>query len=531
MLSLDQCLKANRPIIFVVVQNELELLNYIYDEYDSIDNWYVYSETLSSILRLTDIIEEKFTKETKASLIIRNLDYILKKNYNEENCKFDKYIFLDCHTYIKDPQTIRKIKDILNRYQMEEEFTMNLIMVSQSICIPEELERLSEIVFFDLPDEEALRKRSDKLTKDLELSNDKAPTPEVINNLKGLTLFEVEQAYLQSHSLYGKIDINFIRNFKKSAIAKTDLLSILETDVVFDNIGGMENLKNWITKSYGGWTIEGRDFGLPLLKGLLLVGLPGTGKSLFMKAVGNEWKLPVILFDPSMLFSSILGDTENNMRRVLKIIEGMSPTILIIDEIEKAFAGLHSSGFSDSGVTARVIMKFLIWMQECTKYVFIIATANNIQYLPPELINRFDETFFVNLPQYEERKDIFSIHINRLNRDISKFDFDILSKNSKDLSGREIEQTLREAMYDAYYNKKELTTEIILEVLNKKTNLLTTMAEQLKYLLEWVGWDDEKKDGIRARYASVPPSLNMEQVHSEINNILKNIEGKSDESL
>jgi AAA+ superfamily predicted ATPase len=462
------------------------------------------------------------------------LNSILTKNFDASNAKFEKYIFLDAQAYINDAQVIRNIKDIVSRYQLDENFTVNLIFISQLVTVPMALERISEVVFFDLPSEEALKGLSDSLFKRLEL--DQVPKKEIpalekekaelVNNIRGLTLFETEQAYLQSFNLYKKISLDFIRDFKKSAIAKTDLLSLLETKVKFDDIGGMENLKKWLQKSSGGWTVEGKKFGLPNLKGLLLVGLPGTGKSLIMKAIGNEWGLPVVSFDPSRIFSSRVGDSESNMRRVLQIIEGMAPCILSIDEIEKGLAGMQSSTFSDSGVTARVIGSFLIWMQECTKPIFTIATANAIQYLPPELISRFDETFFVNLPQDFERQDIFKIHIGKLGRDPAKFDLKCLSDKSKDLSGREIEQVLRESMYDAYHAGKDLDTDVILNVLSKKTNLLTTMAEQLKYLLKWVGFDENKGDGVRARFASSPNSLDISRVQSEIDKMIKNLESK-----
>jgi SpoVK/Ycf46/Vps4 family AAA+-type ATPase len=274
--------------------------------------------------------------------------------------------------------------------------------------------------------------------------------------------------------------------------------------------------------------VEGKKFGLPLLKGLLLVGLPGCGKSLICKAIGNKWKLPIVKFDPSRIFSSRVGDSESNMRRVLQIVERISPVVLFIDEVEKGLAGMQSSTFSDSGVTARVIGTFLTWMQENVSPVFVVATANNIQYLPPELISRFDETFFVNLPQEFEREEIFKIHLEKLGR-ISLFSENELKKlaaNSKDLSGREIEQILRESMYDAYHAKNELSTEIILNALSKKTTLLLTMAEQLKYLLEWVGFDNDKGDGVRARYASPINQLDVSRVNDEIEKLLKDVEKK-----
>jgi SpoVK/Ycf46/Vps4 family AAA+-type ATPase len=532
MMNLDQCLGANRPLIFVVAESDIEVLKHIHDKYRD-NELQVYSTTLSGIVPLTDLMSKSFnTKVDRAVSTHESLQSILYRKFDKTNHRFADFIFLDCQSYINDPQNIRDIKDILSRYQLDENFTISMIFITQSVMVPMELQRLAEVVFFDLPDETALKNLvthpKEGLVKKLELDTkiSKEIQEEIINNLKGLTLYEVEQAFLQSFQIHKSIDLSFIRDFKKSAIAKTDLLALLESDITFDQIGGMDKLKEWIRKSAGGWTVEGKKFGLPLLKGVLLVGLPGCGKSLCMKAIGNEWGLPVVSFDPSRIFSSRVGDSEANMRRVLQIVENMSPCILSIDEIEKGLAGMQSSTFSDSGVTARVIGSFLVWLQECTKPVFVIATANAIQYLPPELISRFDETFFVNLPMEQERQDIFSIHIKKLSRDPKDFDLPKLAEKSKDLSGREIEQALREAMYDAYFSKKDLSNDIILNVLTKKTNLLTTMAEQLKFLLKWVGFSDEKNDGIRARFASTPNALDQSRVREQIEAMMKEIEDK-----
>jgi SpoVK/Ycf46/Vps4 family AAA+-type ATPase len=285
-----------------------------------------------------------------------------------------------------------------------------------------------------------------------------------------------------------------------------------------------------VKKSGGGWTVDGKKYGLPLLKGILMVGLPGAGKSLSAKALGREWNLPVIDFDPSRVFSSRVGDSETNMRRALQIIDNMAPAILMIDEIEKGLAGLQSSSFSDSGVTARVIRSFLVWMQENTKPVFTVATANSIVALPPEMISRFDEVFFVNLPQLLERKDILRIHIKKLGRDPEKFNLDILAGKSQDLSGREIEQALREAMYDSFHNNVDLSQVSIEDALARKTSLITTMAEQLKAIIKWVGWDEVKGDGQRARYASTPEAGNIQRIRSEIDSLIKDVElGKLDQ--
>ena len=522
MLTLNDCLRANRPLIFCSCENDVELLNYLHQNHKN--HFQVYSTTFAKFIGLDVLIEKKFQDPGGKTLLFTEvLDSVYNRTFQKVNNIFDTFIFLDVEL---DRQAIRKVKDILAKYQSNVEYTVNMLFISQTIMVPPELERFSEVVHHGLPNETALKDKSDELcgSEALDLTGDKAPTEEVLNNLKGLTLFEVEQAYCQSKKLYGGIDLKFIREFKKSSLAKTDLLSLLESDVSFDDIGGLSTLKNWVKKSYGGWTVEGKKFGLPVLRGLLLVGLPGTGKSLLMKAIGNEWNLPVINFDPSRLFSSRVGESEANMRRILKIVEGVSPCILAIDEIEKGLAGIQSSTFSDSGVTARVIGSFLTWMEDNKAPIFIIATSNNIQFLPPEMIQRFDETFFVNIPQDFERAEIFRIHIKKLKRNADDFDLKKLSENSVDLSGREIEQTLKESMYESFYSKKELSTEIILNVLSKKTNILTTMSEQLQFLLKWVGFDEKTNDGLRARFASPPSTIDMNRIQSAIEDLLKDVD-------
>jgi len=1058
MLNLDECLGANRPLIFVVTESDMEVLQYINRKYKE-HHFFVYSTTSARSVPLPDLLKNRFhgSGKSKSQTTVECLTEILTRDFNTTNNKFETYIFLNADSYINDKQVIRRIKDIIARYQLDEGFTVNMIFMSQTVSVPMDLERLTEVVFFDLPTSTELEELSDFLTKKLDLKDDtkgggkdRRPSPEVINNLKGLTKFEVEQAYLQSFHLFkqseglGRIDLNFIREFKKSAIAKTDLLSLMESGVTFESIGGLSILKEWVKKCYGGWTVKGREFGLPILKGLLMVGLPGCGKSLLAKSIGNEWGLPVLNFDPTRIFSSRVGDSEANMRRVLQIVENISPClmgdtvvtlsdgsvtsikdmyengyrgtvpsinpsfevensnvilitkkkssevfnlrttvgnikatgnhrfpilksngelhwirtdhlqegdfilsprkfniglipsmisyfdensrfssteicrrfltkiksedpkyykkhgrriagksgirsgkndgfvfkheideyslsisgiqkislggggyrdssvnrmpskahdlmyalgllwsdgnigdknynhydlplkkrkeisyrtkdtnttkfvntckhlhnqlnrimkaefgidlktyamrgtvrvtseipliasrflrrlqkdmpsfeesliwswlsgvmdgdghvapnkivfsatkhrnneylrdvlirigiptsnsvddgestrieittgshlalmkkhlklhhpkkkktlatlatdhdgsrfdvlnvrdclkdilfkkgfisnddpftckdekrkqiilsdklparirgmihdyvdrdqllsiekiqeiflacgenpwflsnfifakinevnpiqgehdvydlcldknhnfianrmfthncVLFIDEIEKGFAGMQSSTFSDSGVTARVIGSFLIWLQECTAPVFTVATSNAIHYMPPELISRFDECFFVNMPQANEREEILNIHLRKLNRDPEKFDVKSLADISQDLSGRELEQALKESMYDAFHSGEELTTEVIHKVLSRKTSLLTTMAEQLNFLLKWVGWDPEKKDGIRARFASPIQEMDRARVMSEIDKMLKEVSDK-----
>jgi len=524
MLTLDQCLKANRPLLFTVAESDIELLGYLRDNYKETE-FKVYSSTTSALIDLNSLLkgdpdpEPPMVVKGKATPLNVLFRQILETKFDSSNVCFIKYIFLDCQTYMNTAQNVRYVKDILSRYQLDPHFAVNLIFVSQYVNVPMGLERLSEVAFFDVPEETQLKEQSDFLSEKLGLKE--KPSEEVIINLRGMTKFEVEQAYLQSYQLFKKIDLDFIRNFKKSSIAKTDLLSLMETDMTFDDIGGLDRLKKWIKKSYGGWTVEGKKFGLPLLKGILLVGIPGTGKSLTAKVLGKVWGLPAIKFEMSKLFSSRIGESENNMHRILKLFETVSPVVVFIDELEKSMAGIESSTFSDAGTTARTMAAFLSWMQDTTKPVFVVATANAVSYVPPELISRFDKVFFVNLPQKEERKEIFKIHLKKIKRDPALFDLERLAEKSKDLSGREIEQAIKEALYNAYHDKKEITTDNILEVLNSKPGIMLTMKEKVGALLKWVGWDDQRHNGIRADYASLPD--NIDSIQAEIEKMINEV--------
>ncbi|MDO8640051.1 MAG: AAA family ATPase [Nitrosarchaeum sp.] len=231
------------------------------------------------------------------------------------------------------------------------------------------------------------------------------------------------------------------------------------------------------------------------------------GKSRICEALASEWQLNLIQFDPARVYSSRVGDSEGNMYMALARIESMAPCVLFIDEIEKGFAGIHSSSFSDAGTTARTIGIFLIWMNDNDASVFTVATCNQIHVLPPELVSRFDEIFYVGPPDVSERKEIIAIQIRENGRDPAKFDLDKLAQACQYLSGREIMQSTRESIYRAFALKKQgkvsdLTTDILLSTLQKKIPIVKTMEQQLQNLVKWVGYDKERKDGIRARFAN-----------------------------
>jgi SpoVK/Ycf46/Vps4 family AAA+-type ATPase len=257
-------------------------------------------------------------------------------------------------------------------------------------------------------------------------------------------------------------------------------------------------LKDWLQKRAVAFTDPAREFGLPAPKGVLMLGVQGCGKSLCAKAVATQWQLPLLRFDMGRMFSSLVGSSEENVRRAIAVAESIAPAVLWVDEIDKAFAGSQGSGATDGGTTARVFGTFLTWLSEKTAPVFVVTTANDISQLPPELLRkgRLDEIFFVDLPTGEERADIFAIHLRKHKRDPKNFELPALVDASQQFSGAEIEEAIISALFDAFYDEHDLRTADILQALRQTVPLAQTMAEKIAALRTWA-------EG-RARHASAP---------------------------
>src|SRR5206468_126389 len=252
-------------------------------------------------------------------------------------------------------------------------------------------------------------------------------------------------------------------------------------DEDFASVGGLSVLKDWLNKRAVAFTSEARAFGLPAPKGILLLGVQGCGKSLCAKAVSRLWQLPLLRFDMGRMFGSLVGSSEENVRRAIAVAESIAPAVLWVDEIDKAFVGSQSSGVTDGGTTARVFGTFLTWLSEKSAPVFVVATANDVSQLPPELLRkgRLDEIFYVDLPSALERTEIFRIHLAKRGREPANFDLDALVESSPEFSGAEIEEAIISALYDAFYARQELATEHILGGLSQTVPLARTMAEKI----------------------------------------------------
>src|SRR5215212_4149510 len=317
------------------------------------------------------------------------------------------FVLRDFHPFLKEPAVVRRLRDAATELRKTKK---SLLILSPITKIPPELEKsISAVVDWVLPN---LPQATQQV-----IESDPTFMERVVEGALGLTLIEAENVFAKSAVRTHTFDLETILEEKKQIIRKSGLLEYYEHREEFSDVGGMEILKDWLVKRRNAFSSRARDFGLPLPKGILLIGVPGTGKSLTAKAVGALWQMPLLRLDVGKIFAGLVGSSEENIRSVIKTAEAIAPAILWIDELEKGFSGTGSSGQTDGGTTSRVFASFITWLQEKTSPVFVIATANNVMQLPPELLRkgRFDEIFFCDLPDREDRRAIFDIHLRKKN--------------------------------------------------------------------------------------------------------------------
>ncbi|MDW8281273.1 MAG: AAA family ATPase [Myxococcales bacterium] len=414
------------------------------------------------------------------------------------------FVLRDFHAFQNDPTVVRKLRDLSQDLKNAQK---HVIILSAVMKIPPELEKDISVIDWDLPDRRELEAVVEKLLKQLPQGCDPglAATPEgreqIVDAALGLTRVEAENVLAKSIVRHRTFHLPTILGEKKHIIRKSGILEYYEASESLDGIGGLEVLKSWLTKRRHAFTSEAREFGLPMPRGILLIGVPGCGKSLTAKAVGATWQMPLLRLDVGKIFGGLVGASEENIRKALKTAEAVAPSILWLDEMEKGFSGTGSSNFSDGGTTSRVFGTFVTWMQEKTAPVFVIATANNVHQLPPELLRkgRFDEIFFVDLPSPEERIEILKIHLHKKGRTTEGLDLARIDEAMVEFSGSEIEQVVISAMYEAFDanpHQRQLTTEQLLHAAREIVPLSVTMREAIVAMREWAK--------TRARMASAP---------------------------
>ncbi|MBM4763819.1 AAA family ATPase [Bacillus sp. B15-48] len=418
-------------------------------------------------------------------------------------------------------QVIRKLRDMLLHIKRSPN-PINVIFTSPFLQLPDELQKDITIVDFDLPTFEEIMTVLDEMIQvnqqggriQISLTNEEKERLAVA--AQGLTLSEAENAFARAMVEDGRMsikDVEIILEEKEQIIKKTGILEFITSDLKMEDVGGLENLKRWLSKRNKSWLDSAKKYGLPAPKGVLITGVPGSGKSLISKSISSMWQLPLLRLDIGKIFSGIVGSSEENMRKAVKTAEAIAPSILWIDEIEKGFSGINSGG--DSGTSSRVFGQFLTWMQEKTSPVFVIATANNISGLPPELMRkgRFDEIFFADLPTQRERKQILKIHIEKRLKNpevIGDFQLndevlDSLAVQCEGFVGAEIEQLVIDALFEAYAEERSIKLQDFERAIVTTVPLSITQAEQIRAIRDWAN----------VRAVSATPKDDLEEYKSE----------------
>ena len=396
------------------------------------------------------------------------------------------FLLKDFNRFLTDISISRKLKNVSRILKLQPK---TIIIIASELEIPKELQDLITVLQFQLPIESEITQELDRLINSLNIKIDANLFENLTQACQGLSLERIRRVLskiIVTHKTINENSIGILLNEKKQIISQTEILEYWSVNEKIANIGGVNNLKDWLKKRKTSFGVQASNYGLPTPRGLLLVGIQGTGKSLTAKAIATEWQLPLLKLDVGKLFGGIVGESESRLRQMINVAETLSPCILWIDEIDKAFSNNISTG--DSGTSNRVLATFISWLSEKTKPVFVVATANNVDLLPLEIIRkgRFDEIFFLDLPQKQEREQIFKIHIQefRPNR-WESFDYSKLAQLSDSFSGAEIRQSIIEAMYHAFYEKREFTTEDICLALTQLIPLSQLENDQTLKLKNW----------------------------------------------
>src|SRR5215467_5047996 len=404
------------------------------------------------------------------------------------------FILKDFHRHMDDPVVVRRLREVGQKFSTNRR---TVILTAPSISMPPELGGLAEYLDLPLPDPQRLRQIVDETvvrvarTHTLRRTLDSAGVEAMSANLRGLTEEEAERAISQAlvarYALCPETVTDVIEA-KKQLLRHSGMLEFVEASDNLAGVGGLENLKHWLGQRRGAWEDSAREFGLEPPRGMIILGVQGCGKSLCARSVAGEWKLPLVKFDTSAVYDKYIGETEKRIRKVFQVAEGLAPCVLWIDELEKVFAGSGpDSASADAGVSSRLLASFLSWMQDRKTPVFVAATCNNVTALPPELIRkgRFDELFFVDLPNQAERKQIFCIQLARRNRNPADFDLDQVAAAANGYSGAEIDAAVQGALYAAYSEKKALSSQSLLDALSETVPLSVSRAEEVQALRKW----------------------------------------------
>jgi len=396
------------------------------------------------------------------------------------------FILRDFHRFLEDAATARKLRNLARKLKAQPK---NIVVLAPTVQVPRELSEVLTVIEFALPNVAEIAAELDRLTAGFPQTLDSGMRDAIIRSCQGLSMERIRRVLGKAIAIHGSLSadmVSLILEEKQQTIRQTQILEFYPATENMTDIGGLDNLKDWLMRRGGAFSERARQYGLPNPRGLMLVGIQGTGKSLTAKVIAHHWNLPLLRLDVGRLFGGLVGESESRTRETIARAEALAPCILWIDEIDKAFAGVGSTG--DSGTTSRVFGTFITWMAEKQSPVFVVATANDIQRLPPELLRkgRFDEIFFVGLPDRRERREIFAVHLGRVRpHNLSSYDLDRLAYETPDFSGAEIEQMMIEAMHIGFSQNRDFTTDDILEAASQIVPLARTAQERIQALQSW----------------------------------------------
>ncbi len=482
--DLELLLRSRVPIVVIETHDESRLLKLLKSiTLSGFDGSYLplFRWTVTDGLQRLDIELEPQLHNSDPPEVLRHVRAVRKPGI---------YVLLDFHPYLDDPVNVRLLKDICMRFR---EVPRHVVLVSHEVRLPRELESFSARFELALPTEaerqRIIKRVAGEYTADhpgLRVTVDKRAYEMLIRNLAGLPVADTEQ--LARNAIYHdgaitKSDVQKVMEAKYELLNRGGILQFEYDTAKFNDVGGLEKLKHWLAQRKHAFTETADTRHLDPPKGVLLIGVQGCGKSLAAKAAAGVFGLPLLRLDFANLYNKYHGETERNLRESLKTAEVMAPCVLWIDEIEKGLAGRGG----ETGTTQRVLGSFLTWMAQKDRQVFVVATANEIDALPPELIRkgRFDEIFFVDLPRAGVRKLIAQIHLRNREQQVGNFDLDRIAAASKGFSGAEIEQAVVSALYAAHAQQKSLTTEHILTEIGQTKPLSVVMAERIAHLRRW----------------------------------------------
>ncbi len=478
--EIEVLLRAKYPILYVVSWEERRV-----------------EDALSAVCKglnrsihtwtLTQGMKPSIAKSGRSPLTSPELEVLAQIH---EAPDYSVFLLKDFHPYMKDFRTIRLLRDLASKMRSK---AQAIIILGPVLTLPSDLEKEVTVIEFPLPDAGEIERTLDQVTAAVSATKgvDSTLTPEdrerLVKSAQGLTMDEIESVFARSLVEKKRFDVDAVLKEKQQIIRKSGLLEYYAPDERIKDVGGMELLKEWLDQRTKSFSDKAREFGIPAPKGILLLGVQGCGKSLLAKAVAAGWNLPLLKLDVGRIFGSLVGQSEENIRKAIAVAESVAPCILWADELEKGFAGVGGGGVSDSGTTARVFATFLTWMSEKTAPVFLVATANDVTSLPPEMLRkgRFDEIFFVDLPDREERVQIFAIHLRKRNRAIESFDLEALAQKTHGFSGAEIEQVVVGALYMAFDADRELEQKDLEQEAKNVVPLSVMMSEEINELREW----------------------------------------------